>query len=213
MAERAQCNAMLHGNARCRSVVVKGSEFCAHHDGLVPEHGAEALKRGEHVSPCRSERKPRIVHEPLVLDELDVAVANGKVDPASVRPRLAAAAAASLDDIQRALLDAALGAVREHWVTCTCGSCGQKQRLQVNIPDVRSRVAAIELLLREGLGRPRQAEEPAAARLPENAEAVRNMSWDELQVLFATTYVDEIAAALNGDGRGLCVSGSSGLLR
>jgi hypothetical protein len=161
------------------------------------------LKRGEHLPPRRSERKPRIVQEPIVLDELEVAAGNGKADPASVRPRLAEAAAASLDEIQRALLDAALGSMREHWVTCTCGACGQKQRLQVNVPDVRARVAAIELLLREGLGRPPQAEEPTAPRLPENIEAVRDMGWDELQVLCATTYVDEIAAAVNGDGRRL----------
>jgi hypothetical protein len=205
MAERAQYSAMLQGSARCRSVVVNGSEFCAHHDSLVEHHGAKALKRGEHLPPRRSERKPFIAPEPLVVEELEPAASDGvtKPDPASVRPRLAEAAAASLDDIQRALLDAALGAVREHWVTCTCGSCGQKQRLQVNVPDVRSRVAAIELLLREGLGRPPQAEEPAAPRLPESVEAVRSLSWEELQVLFANTYVDEIAAAVSGEGREL----------
>lgn len=115
-----------------------------------------------------------------MVEELEPSGTNdmAKPDPASVRPRLAEAAAASLDDIQRALLDAALGAVRERWVTCTCGSCGQKQRLQVNVPDVRSRVAAIELLLREGLGRPPQAEELATPRLPENVDAVRNLSWE-----------------------------------
>jgi hypothetical protein len=32
---------------------------------------------------------------------------------------------------------------------------------------------------------------------------VPNLSWEKLQVLFATTYVDEIAAAVNGDGREL----------
>jgi hypothetical protein len=64
-------------------------------------------------------------------------------------------------------------------------------------------VAAIEPLLREGLGRVAQAEEPAMPRLPENAHAVRNLGWEELQVLFATTYVDEIAAAVNGEGREL----------
>jgi len=37
------------------------------------------------------------------------------------------------------------------WVTTTCGGCGKKQRVEVRVPDVRSRVAAIELLLRESL--------------------------------------------------------------
>jgi len=79
--------------------------------------------------------------------------------PTLDRRPLAEAAAASLDDISSALLDAALGATREMWVTAACSDCGKKQRVEVKIPDVRSRVAAIELLLREGLGRPPQAEE------------------------------------------------------
>jgi hypothetical protein len=78
-----------------------------------------------------------------------------------------------LDAIQRALLDAALGAAREHWASFTCPDCGKKHRAQVHVPDVRSRVAAIELLLREGLGRPAQAEQPHHAALPATAEAVK----------------------------------------
>jgi hypothetical protein len=42
-----------------------------------------------------------------------------------------------------------------------------------------------------------------AARLPENVDAVRNMGREELQVLFAAAYVDEIAAALKGNSRQL----------
>ena len=79
--------------------------------------------------------------------------------PTLDRRPLAEAAAASLDDISSALLDAALGATREMWVTAARSDCGKKQRVEVKIPDVRSRIAAIELLLREGLGRPPQAEE------------------------------------------------------
>lgn len=48
--------------------------------------------------------------------------------PAQVHPRLAEAAAASIDDLQAALLDAALGATREHWITTTCTECSHKQR-------------------------------------------------------------------------------------
>jgi hypothetical protein len=116
------------------------------------------------------------------------------VSPAEVRPALAEAAAASLGEIQQALLGAALGATREHWATFTCPDCGKKHRAQVAVPDVRSRVAAIELLLREGLGRPAQAEEPLVSRLPDSVEALREMPWADLQVLIAMTYVDEIAA-------------------
>jgi hypothetical protein len=133
--------------------------------------------------------------EPLVAEvETSLASANGHADPAQVRPRLAEAAAASLDDIQAALLDAALGATREMWVTMACSGCGKKQRVEVKIPDVRSRVAAIELLLREGLGRPPQADEAASPRLPRTAEAVEKLSWNDMKLIFATQFASEIAA-------------------
>jgi hypothetical protein len=46
---------------------------------------------------------------------------NGEVaDPATVRPRLAEAAAENVDDIRRALLDAATGATKDHRVTFEC---------------------------------------------------------------------------------------------
>ncbi len=124
-------------------------------------------------------------------------------DPAAVRPALAQAAASSLDEIQAALLDAALGASREHWATFTCPDCGRKQRTQVSVPDVRSRVAAIELLLREGLGRVPQAEEAPVPRLPQSAEAVKNMSWEDMQLVFATLYAEEITTVANGQGDAL----------
>ena len=59
-------------------------------------------------------------------------------------------------------------------------------------------MAAIELLLREGLGRAPQAEEIPAPRLPANAAAVAQMGWEELQMLAATLSADEIASILNG---------------
>ena len=133
--------------------------------------------------------------EPLVAEvETALASGNGHADPAQVRPRLAEAAAASLDDISTALLDAALGATREMWVTTACSGCGKKQRVEVKIPDVRSRVAAIELLLREGLGRPPQAEEAASPRLPRTAEAVEKLSWSDMKLIYATQFAAEIAA-------------------
>jgi hypothetical protein len=70
----------------------------------------------------------------------------------------------------------------------TCPDCGKKQRAKVNVPDVRSRVAAIELLLREGLGRRAQAEEPHQAALPATAAAVQQMSWSGLQTVFALEF-------------------------
>ena len=140
--------------------------------------------------------------EPLVAEvETSVASGNGHPDPTQVRPRLAEAAAGALDDISTALLDAALGATRETWITTSCSGCGKKQRVEVKIPDVRSRVAAIELLLREGLGRPPQAEEPASPRMPRTAEAVEKLGWDDMNSIFAAHFVSEIeAVTMDGGG-------------
>jgi hypothetical protein len=185
-----QCGALLRSGAACRSAALTDSAFCSHHTTLVAEFGEERVRSGDHP------RRPRrTVTEPLVAEvETTHASGNGHADPAQVRPRLAEAAAASLDDIQAALLDAALGATREMWVTTACSGCGRKQRVEVKIPDVRSRVAAIELLLREGLGRPPQAEEAASPRLPRNVEAVEKLSWHDMQLIFATQFAGEIAA-------------------
>jgi hypothetical protein len=86
-------------------------------------------------------------------DDVAAVSENGSRDPATVRPRLAEAAAEGLEGIRKTLLGAATGAVRDHWITFECRECGARKRVEVPVPDVRARVAAIELLLREGLGR------------------------------------------------------------
>ena len=98
------------------------------------------------------------------------------------------------------MLDAALGATRENWTTFTCPDCGKKHRAQVQVPDVRARVGAIEVLLREGLGRPAQAEEIASPKLPENVEAVARMSWNDMQHLAAVLFADELESLLSQGG-------------
>ena len=125
---------------------------------------------------------------------------NGSRDPATVRPRLAEAAAEGLEGIRKTLLDAATGAVRDHWITFECGECGARKRVEVPVPDVRARVAAIELLLREGLGRPAVAEEPPVLRLPATSEAVEAMPWSDMKALFASLFVDEIASVREHGG-------------
>ena len=106
------------------------------------------------------------------------------VDPATVRPRLAAAAAESVEDIQRTLLDAATSASKPAWVEFECSDCGKRKRVEVPVPDVRARVAAIELLLREGLGRPAQAEEPPTLPLiPETKAEIEALGWEPLKAL------------------------------
>ena len=106
------------------------------------------------------------------------------VDPATVRPRLAEAAAESLEDIQRTLLEAVTSASKPAWAEFECSDCGKRKRVEVPVPDVRARVAAIELLLREGLGRPAQAEElPTLPRIPETKAEIEALGWEELKAL------------------------------
>jgi diacylglycerol kinase family enzyme len=67
---------------------------------------------------------------------------------------------------------------------------------------VKARIGAIEVLLREGLGRPAQAEEVLAPKLPTNVEAVSRLSWDDTQHLAALLLTDEIETVLARGGRG-----------
>src|SRR5262245_53122558 len=87
MSEHPRCAALLQGGARCRSVVVSGTEFCQHHGALALQHGAEALKLGEQLR----RRRTRIVQEPVQAETIEATATNGTavIDPASVRPRLA----------------------------------------------------------------------------------------------------------------------------
>jgi hypothetical protein len=158
----------------------------------VDEHSAEELKRG---LPRRKQAKaswqPRIVTvEPAA--EPPSASDGVLADPSTVRPRLAEAVAGSLDEISRVLLEAATGATKKQWADFEC-ECGRRKRVEVPIPDVRARVAAIELLLREGLGRAPQAEEPSTPHIPRTAEAVEALSWTEMQDVAAVLKPDEEA--------------------
>jgi len=103
-----------------------------------------------------------------------------------------------LDGIRKTLIDAATGATRDHWVTFERSDCGKRKRVEIPVADVRARVAAIELLLREGLGRAPQAEETPTPRLPATAGAVSQISWKDLQVLGATVCADDIASVADG---------------
>lgn len=192
------CEAVLRDGSGCRSAAVTGSSFCSPHAALAKEIGEERVRSGDHPR-----RRKTSTTEPLMAEVETHMSGNGHADPAQVRPRLAEAAAGALDDIQAALLDAALGSVRPVWVTHSCRECGQKERLEVQVPDVRSRVAAIELLLREGLGRPPQAEEAASPRLPRTAEAVEKLGWDDMQAIFAAQFASEIEAVTKRGGEEL----------
>jgi hypothetical protein len=175
-----RCAAKLRDGRPCNRTVVEGSEFCVHHDGLVDEHGAEVLKRGLlRRKEAQASWQPRLV---AAESEIGTPSAGPAVtaDPATVRPRLAEVAAESLDEISRTLLEAATGAAKKKWVNFEC-DCGRRKRVEIPVPDVRSRVAAIELLRREGLGRAPQAEEPSSPRIPRTPDEVEILSWAEMQ--------------------------------
>lgn len=122
----------------------------------------------------------------------EVALSDKLADP---RPGHTAAAAENVEQLKASLLEAAGTAVKPVWITVECDSCGERSRIEAPVPDVRARVAAIELLLREGLGRPATADEMPAARMPASVAPVKEMSWEEMQTVFAATYAEGLALA------------------
>ena len=115
--------------------------------------------------------------------------------PSGVRPALALTAAEEVETIRRVLLEAATSTTRETWATCTCPDCGKGFRQEISVPDHGARIKAIETLLREGLGRVGEADviEP---KMPASVEEVKNLSWDELNLVFAMTHAPEIRAVV-----------------
>jgi hypothetical protein len=193
-----RCAALRRDGRECGALASSPTAtYCRHHERLAAELGEDAVRTGRY--PRR--RNPR-VETPVTIEEaMTTVITNAAVTPAEVRPLLARATADSLDEIQAALLDAAVGATRENWTTFTCPDCGKKHRAQVQIPDVRARVGAIEVLLREGLGRPAQADEITSPKLPANVDAVARMSWDDTQHLAALLFADELESVLVHGGR------------
>jgi hypothetical protein len=111
-----------------------------------------------------------------------------------VRPRLAAAAAANLSELEGVLLDAATGASRQAWTTITCKHCERQGRYEVVIPDYRVRLDAVEKLLQQGLGRAREAQEAPASELPAVVTDVMKLPWQDLQRFAATFCLDDLVA-------------------
>src|SRR6185369_8348038 len=102
----------------------------------------------------------------VLAETIETTANNGSatIDLASVRPRLAEAAAASLDDIRRVLVETATGANKNVWATINCKHCDRAGRYEITVPDNKVRLDAIQALLHESLGRPGQAEaQPAPA--------------------------------------------------
>lgn len=194
-----RCGALLRNGQPCGRTAEAGSEFCVYHTRLLEEVDPESLRQGR-IPKKRALKEPalRVVAEPAVELEPTVTIVNA--DPTTVRPTLALAAAENLETLTASLLEAAASATKPTWITVECSGCGERTRIEAPVPDVRSRLAAIELLLHEGLGRPAAGEDVRPLSVPTTAAAVRDMSWDDMQALFAATYVDEIATAQREGG-------------
>jgi hypothetical protein len=196
-----RCEARLRNGQPCGRTVVAGSAFCTHHAKLLETVDAGSLREGR--IPKRralTEPKLRIVSEVRVESE-PAGTTVAHADPATIRPLLAAAAADNVEALTESLLAAAGSAVTSAWITVECSSCGERSRVEAPVPDVRARVAAIELLLREGLGRPAVSESQQSPRLPEDVNAVAGMSWDDTQHLATVLFADEIESVLSQGGR------------
>jgi hypothetical protein len=165
-----------HGKACGTLAASETSRFCKRHEALAEKWGEERVLSGDY--PGNAPRKRRAVSverlEPeRITPSLMEASRNGPLrTPAGIRPALAQLVASNLDALQRAPLDAALSATTTRWATVSCGDCGARSRVELPVPDVRSRLQGIETLLAQGLGRPGQAEEPSVPHLPRSVDAV-----------------------------------------
>ena len=89
-----RCAAVLRDGQACDRTVIEGSEFCVHHDRLLAQHGADALKQGlPRRKQARSSWQPTIVttstDEPEASNPDPTGHKRRAVAPAAVRPRLA----------------------------------------------------------------------------------------------------------------------------
>ena len=190
----ALCSAKLRNGDPCRSVATHG-EFCAYHAALADELGDDVVANGDQTKRRNARQREPVIAE---SEPLELSPRSSK-SPSAVRPALALTAAEEVETIRPVLLEAATSTTRETWATCTCPECGKGFRQEISVPDHGARIKAIETLLREGLGRVGEAEvvEP---RMPTAADEVKNLSDDELHLVFALTHATEIRAVVdNGD--------------
>jgi hypothetical protein len=194
---------LLRSGERCRSVAVEG-DFCAHHAARASDVGE--LRAGSYPPRGRQGSKlVRVVTEPE-QNERQKAFAmnsNGTLTPSDVRPHLAEVAAANLSEIERVLIETATGANRQVWITVTCKHCERQGRYEVDVPDNRTRLDAVEKLLQQGLGRAREAEESRVPRLPETEEAIEQMPWSDQTRLMNVLCAEQVAAVADDGGAAL----------
>jgi len=160
------------------------------------DHTHPRLANGDHTKTRNARQRLPVIAEsdPLELN------ASAPSSPAAVRPALALTAAEEVQTIRRVLLEAATSSTRETWATCTCPECSKGFRQEISVPDHAARIKAVETLLREGLGRVREADvtEP---KMPTSVDEVTNLSWDELNLVIALSCANETRAVVEqGDG-------------
>jgi hypothetical protein len=196
-----RCAARRRDGAPCGALAsFPTAVFCRQHERLAERYGEEAIRDGRYPRSRRPRQRAPLAARPEASYESNV---SGVVSPAAVRPALAQAAADELETITTVLLDAATNTTRPVWTTPVCPECGAQFRQEVHVPDHKARVAAVEVLLREGLGRPAQAEEPTTPKLPESAAAIASMSWQDMQYFAAALLVDELATVQRDGGETL----------
>jgi hypothetical protein len=190
----SNCAARLRDGTRCDHVARHDPDFCNQHAKLAKKYGPETVMRGE-----QPKEKLQVViggsgDDDLAEPELEPET---RTEPSMVRSGLADAAAEEFYKIKRSLLDAATGASKEQFVTISCPGCNKTTRMPIQLPDVRARIAAVEVLLREGLGRAPQSPEISTPTLPDTAEKMRRLGWEEMEVLAARMHLDSLELALN----------------
>jgi len=125
----------------------------------------------------------------------------GSADPNEIRPALAQATAAHLPELRQTLLDAALNSSTMRWATVSCSGCGARSRVEVPVPDTKARLEAVRLLIDQGLGKTPTAPEPVAASWPKTPGDVSRLSWEQMQYLHASIYIDDVREVMRLGGR------------
>jgi hypothetical protein len=119
MANHGQCKPSLRNGQQCRVVIeAEGSDFCPHHSRLAEEHGVATVRNGS----VPKKRALRVVEQPdpPTVETVTTVTPVATIEPANVRPMLAAAAAENAEQLKASLLEAAGSAFRPMWLTVEC---------------------------------------------------------------------------------------------
>jgi hypothetical protein len=108
--------------------------LCKRHAALADQWGEEAVLAGTHPGARPKKAAKPMLAEPSNDNSAPSLNGNGPVSPAEVRSRLGELVAGNLGELEKVLLDVALGASRGVWVTTQCKAFGRDGRNEVTIP-------------------------------------------------------------------------------